>query len=461
MMLVFPLVYISSFLISLRDIIRGKRESVVLFLILALPIYITSLSVTFSFGLNNYIKFLQPLKELIVIFLLGTQIWTLQGKIRLHKIDFVVIAFFFYTFLYALLPIGEQSFSNRLIAFKSLSFFPLIYFSGRLFDFRKIYLSKYFHLILLAGILAASVTLFEVFFSQHFQTLTGYADYNYYVFNVEPTGSYGLSYTFESEGGFKRFASFFANPLEHAAATLLALAVLAAVCTTDNNKFRFNNFTGAAFVATGISILLALSRSPMVGYFLIIYVYALINKRKQILYAINLFIMSLVLYFFYWINNKDIQELILNTINFSNPSSVGHVLEWIEGVNSMIKNPLGIGLGTSGRVGGSFGETTGGENQFLIVGVQTGIIAVIIYLFIYYSLIKESWNLYPTLKGKEKKLCLALLLMKVGFITPFLTSELESSSYISYITWFFSGLFVGVIAQKKSSNPSIRTANDN
>jgi hypothetical protein len=48
--------------------------------------------------------------------------------------------------------------------------------------------------------------------------------------------------------------------------------------------------------------------------------------------------------------------------------------------------------------------------------------------------------------------------MKVGFITPFLTSELESSSYISYTTWFFSGLFVGVIG-KKEFKYSIKSAN--
>ena len=114
----------------------------------------------------------------------------------------------------------------------------------------------------------------------------------------------------------------------------------------------------------------------------------------------------------------------------------------------MIRNPLGLGLGTSGRIGGSLGDQTGGENQFIIIGVQAGIIAMGLYLAVYIGLIKTAYKWFFRLKGKEKKLCLVLLLIKIGFLIPFLTSELESSPYISYMTWFFSGLLMAVIAGK-------------
>ena len=38
--------------------------------------------------------------------------------------------------------------------------------------------------------------------------------------------------------------------------------------------------------------------------------------------------------------------------------------------------------------------------------------------------------------------------MKIGFIIPLFTSELESSVYISYISWFLSGIFVNMIRSK-------------
>ena len=449
MMFFFPLIYISAFIFAVKEIVRGNKQGVFIFLIFGLPIYITTLSITFTLGLGSFIGFLQLFKEAIIVILLGSQLLNLKTIIRFHPIDYGVIAYFVYTFLYVLLPIGEQSFLERVISFKSISFFPLIYFCGRLFKLDEIYLSKYFHFILYLSIAAAAIVIIEYLTYQHFQTLTGYADYHFYFYNFDPTGSYGLTYTFEAEAGIKRFASFFANPLEHASATILALAVLAALYTSDNFQIKLDTLGKVVLIATQISIFLALSRSAFLSYFLMIYVYAWITRKKHLLHLIHFGVFAAVLYFLFLLKNKDMQEFVISTLNFTNPSSVGHVLEWIEGINSMIKSPLGLGLGSSGRVAGSIGENTGGENQFIIIGVQTGIIAMAIYLAIYIGLIKITLKWFYRLKGKEKKICLALLLMKIGFLIPFLTSELESSAYLSYMTWLFSGLFIGVISQKK------------
>lgn len=447
-MFIFPLIYISAFFFALKEIIRGNRQSVLLFLIFGLPIYITTLSIAFNLGLRDFISILQLFKEALIVTLLGFQLWNLKARLRLHFIDYAVIAYFCYTFLYAILPIGEQGFADRIISFKSISFFPLIYFCGRLIDLKDLYLNKYFHFVLYLSFAAAAVVLIEYITYQHFQTITGYADYHYYFYNFDPTGSYGLTYTFEAEGGMKRFASFFANPLEHAAATIMAVAIIAALYTEDDLRLRLDTFGKIILVATQVSIFLALSRSALLSYFIMIYAYAWMTGKKQILKVIHIGIICAVLYFLFLLKNDDMQEFVISTLNFTNPSSVGHVLDWIEGIASMIKSPLGLGLGTSGRVGGSLGDKTGGENQFIIIGVQAGVIAMGIYLAIYIGLIKATFKWFYRLKGKEKKLCLALLLMKIGFLIPFLTSELESSAYISYMTWFLSGLFIAVISGK-------------
>ena len=455
MMFIFPLIYISAFFFSLKEIIRGNRQAVLIFLIFGLPIYITTLSVAFSMGLRDFIGMLQLFKEALIVTLLGFQVFTMKTRLRLHLIDYAVIAYFAYTFLYALLPIGEQGFVDRVIAFKSISFFPLIYFCGRLLDLNHIYLNKYFHFILYLALAAAAVVLVEYLTYQHFQTITGYADYHFYFYNFDPTGSYGLTYTFEAEGGMKRFASFFANPLEHAAATILAVAVIAALYTADDLKLKLDTFGKIVLAATQISIFLALSRSAFLSYFFMIYVYAWMTGKKQILNLIHAAIIGAVLYFVFLLQNEDMQEFVISTLNFTNPSSVGHVLDWVEGIMSMVNDPLGLGLGTSGRVGGSLGDKTGGENQFIIIGVQAGVIAMAIYLFIYIGLVRTAYKWFYRLRGKEKQLCLALLLMKIGFIIPFLTSEMESSPYISFITWFFSGLLIAVVAGKNSMRKAI------
>jgi hypothetical protein len=454
-MIIFPIIFLFSFVIALKEIIRGKTDSFLLFIIFGLSMYSTAMSMAFLIGLRNVIPAFQFFKEGIMLTVLVINLFSLRKKPRFHLIDHLIFAFLCYTFILALLPIGEQSLVNRLIALKSMSFFVIVYFAGRFSDITKMYITKYFNFIVLLTIAAGAVICMEVLLNRHLQTMTGYAEYSYYFFNFEPSGNYGLSWTFESEGGFKRFASFFANPLENAAATLLALAVIGALYTRDDNKFK-PGITGLlALAASFACISFALSRAPFVSYFIMIYVYALLTKKKYITNTIHLGFAAVALYIIYIISSFEdkasgITEVVINTLNFSNPSSIGHVVEWVQGIESMITHPLGLGLGTSGRVGGSLGETTGGENQYIIIGVQGGVLVLLFYLVAYISLIRTSLRWLPKLKGRERMVCMMVLLFKVGLFIPLLTSEVESSSYISYMNWFFSGLLINIVMQYKS-----------
>jgi hypothetical protein len=464
-MFIFPLIYITSFFVAIREVFKGNRQAVLLFLIFGLSMYTTAMSVAFLLGLKDIIPVFQFFKEILIISTLILNIVTLKYRPRFSLIDYAILGFLLYTLIYAILPIGEQSFVNRLMAFKSTSFFVVVYFTGRLFDLKDIYINKYFNYIILLTIAAGAVLIFELVMQRQLQTMTGYADYSYYFFNFEPSGNFGLSWTFESEGGYMRFASFFANPLEHAAATILALSIILALYTRDNNRFNINVAGVLALGASFLSILFAVSRAPLASYFLIIYVYALLTKRKFITDTVHLCVAVGVAYLLYLFtrfedNKSGIVEVIMNTIDFSNPSSVGHVVEWIQGIMAMIDSPLGLGLGTSGRVAGSLGENIGGENQFIIIGVQAGIIALFLYLFIYIMIIRASLKWLPKLKGKERKVCFAVLLLKIGFLIPLLTSEVESSSYISYMNWLLSGLLVSIIMRPRNI-PLQPAINDN
>jgi hypothetical protein len=464
-MFIFPLIYITSFFVAIREVFKGNRQAVLLFLIFGLSMYTTAMSVAFLLGLKDIIPVFQFFKEILIISVLILNIVTLKYRPRFSLIDYAILGFLLYTLIYAILPIGEQSFINRLMAFKSTSFFVVVYFTGRLFDLKDIYINKYFNYIILLTIAAGAVLMFELAMQRQLQTMTGYADYIYYFFNFEPSGNFGLSWTFESEGGYMRFASFFASPLEHAAATILALSIIFALYTRDNDRFNINVVGILALGASFLSILFAVSRAPLVSYFLVIYVYALLTKRKFITNTVHFGVAVGAAYLLYLFtrfedNKSGIVEVIMNTIDFSNPSSVGHVVEWVQGIMAMVDSPLGLGLGTSGRVAGSLGENIGGENQFIIIGVQAGIIALFLYLSIYIMLIRAGLKWLPKLKGKERKICMAVLLMKIGFLIPMLTSEVESSSYISYMNWLLSGLLVSIIMRPRNM-PLQSAVNDN
>ena len=448
-MFIFPLIYISAFFYALKEIVRGNRQAALVFLIFGLSIYTTSLSVLYNLGLKQIIPFLQPFKELIILSLAAAGIWHLKARLRLHPVDYAIIVFFLYNLIYVLLPIGGFSFGDRLLAFKSTSFFTLIYTAGRLFNPTRIFISKYFHYILCVAIAAGIVVIGELVFYQHLQTLTGYADYNFYFFNQDTTGLYGLSWTFEIETGLKRFASFFSDPLEHAGATVLALAVIGGLYTTDDDRFKPDTFGKTALAATVVSIILALSRASFVSYFIVIYVYALVFKKKSILWLFHAAFMACVIYFLFLIQNDDIYDFIIGTLTLADASSVGHIIEWLDGINAMIQSPLGLGLGNSGRVASMTGVNVGGENTFIITGVQTGVIAMLLYLFIQVSLIRYPYKWIKRLKGKERKVAVALFLIKVGSIISLLTTNLEVHSYVNYLSWFLCGLFINIIINRE------------
>ncbi|TSJ40317.1 O-antigen ligase family protein [Mucilaginibacter corticis] len=449
---------------AVREVCKGRTEGILLFLIFGLSMYTTAMSVAFMMGFKSLIPVFQFFKEILVLSVLTLNILSLRYRPRFHLLDYAILSFLVYTFIYAILPIGDQGFVDRLLAFKSTSFYIVVYFAGRLSDPKSIFVNKYFNYIILLTIAAGAVLLVEVAMQQQLQLFTGYADYCYYFFNIEPSGVFGLSTTFDSDSGLRRFASFFNNPLEHAAATLLALSVIAALYTRDDNKFKPTSIGVLAIIASFLSIIFALSRAPLVAYFFIIYIYALVTKKKYITGTVHVGVGLVAVYLIYLFtqfennNHNGLIAVLMNTVDFSDPSSVGHLVQWVEGIMSMIAHPLGLGLGTSGRVAGSLGENVGGENQFIIIGVQAGVIALLLYLAIYVMFIKTCLKWLPLLKGKERKICMAVFLIKVGFFIPMLTSEVESSSYLSYMNWFLSGILISMIMYPL--RPQLQPAND-
>jgi hypothetical protein len=141
------------------------------------------------------------------------------------------------------------------------------------------------------------------------------------------------------------------------------------------------------------------------------------------------------------------QDFVMDTITFNNQSSVGHLVEWLTGIESMISKPLGLGLGASGGITANEGDAVGGENQFIIVGVQIGIAGLLLYVWINFYTIYLSYKNYNCLNGKEQKIALTVLLIRVGLLLPMFTSNLDTYIYVSYIMWMMTGLLSNVLSK--------------
>lgn len=454
MLFLIPCVYVFSFLFAGYQLFQHKPQYILRFFVFGLPIYITALSLLNQMGLGGFMPLFQGFKELIVLATLGYLIYNQTSKLQMTLIDQLVLAFFVYTSLYLFLPLGEYGFSQKLIALKSLSFFPLIYFTGRFIHPKLINLHVNFSYILIVSILAGMVLLLETLTNVHLQTYTGYAEFFIRYFDTDPSGNFGLSWTFETSNGLKRFASFYASPLDLGVNTLFALAAILTLYTSNNFNFQLNKLGVIASIVSMLSIFFALSRASFASYFLIVYVYAIITQKKQWLQIFYFFVVATSIVVLYYLEG-DIYDLIINTINFTDNSSAFHVLQWLEGLEAIVAKPLGLGLGMSGRVSGAVGDNIGGENQLIIIGVQSGIIAILLYVAIYIALIRFSIQQFNCKKGKIRKLALFVLLVKIGMIIPTFTANTESYVYTAYITWFCAGLLVSMGSFKSVANSKI------
>lgn len=450
-MFIFPILYVCLFIASLYYLTQKQQKGLFLFLLFGLPIYIISLSVAHMYDFTKMVPFMQSFKEVVIVIYLGYALFTLKRKeTKWHVLDVIMLSLFIYNLLYVPIPVGSYGFFERVLAFKSLSFFPLVYFTGRLIKADQIVLTEIFHYIALFTIVAATILLVEVITYTHIQSISGYAGYNEYFFDQAPNGSYGLTWTFEIENGMKRFASFFSTPLELASASLVSLSAVAAIVTNKDNSFSFNTWTLIAFLASLFCISFALSRASFASYFIILYAYAWLTDKKVMLRIIHIGLLGIVALFLIVSFNNDFVDFIINTLNFSNASSVGHLIEWANGIESMILHPLGIGLGESGRISAFSGFNTGGENEFIILGVQTGVITLGLYIAAYVVIIRTSYRLYKTSEGRIRRLALFLLLLKIGLIIPLFTSEAEAVIYVSYTTWILTGLLINLNSRAES-----------
>jgi len=454
-MFLFPLAYLASFFYAITKLFKKQVDGFLIFVIVGLPIYINAMSVSFMYGFTRWIPLLQSFKELAVLgacLLVATQI---KQRPVLHIIDKLIITFFVYTLLYAFVPIGSYSIMGKLMALKNLSFFCLLYFIGRFCDREQVNINKLFSFIVIVLLVATIVVFGERILNQHLHSFTGFSDYNFYFFNTDASGNYGLLWTFETESSAKRFGSIFSNPLEFASAIVLSLGIMFALISSKNNtepnaiiQTNPNTLEKIGLIASFICIVLALSRAAFISYFLVIYIYGWIIGNKKIIHFFHIGAAIIVLYVFY-ILEGDLYDFIINTITFQNESSLGHVLEWLDGINAMAAQPWGLGLGESGRVSMTNKNNTGGENQFIIIGVQVGIIAMALYIYIYFKLIKTGLQQLKITAGKEWKIMLAIVLIKIGMFIPMFTAYIDSYIYLSYFSWFLSGYMINHIQNRQ------------
>ncbi|KEO73632.1 hypothetical protein EL17_12085 [Anditalea andensis] len=449
MLLLSVIMYVAALLYFTLDkiIFKGKSEWTIIFLCLYMPFYTLILSIVYSATESTAVMaFFQYLKEIVIS--LGLISFLLYQKdifgyaIRLNVVDKLFIAFLSLFTLYLFLPLGEATFFNKLFYFKNTLILGIIYFFGRIADFSKNQLHLLFKCIMAISIAAFVVNVIEAgILHRHLQTYTGYAEYNYAVNNQEVSGNYGLTWTFETQSTSKRLASFFADPLELASSIMLGFAVGLIFYLTSERKDYF--LYAVVMLCSTASLFFSSSRAAFAAFFFMLFYIAIVFRLYKLIIAGASLLGSFILYVLF-LSSDDFYYFVVDTITFQNASSVGHVIEWLEALDSMIANPMGIGLAMSGNVASVTDELRiGGENQFLIFGVQLGFLGMFLYILLLACAIVISIRVFRLSPDTNAaRIAFVAASVKVGMLLPLFTANAELYMYVSWITWWMVGYSV-------------------
>lgn len=424
-------------------IFKGKWEYVVYFLLAYLPFHITVLSITYQATFSAVpVTFFQLTKDFLVI--LAFILFLLYHRnifeypFKLNRVDKIFSIFIGLAFLYLLLPLGETTFLNKVFYFKNMLIPALVYMLGRNTRFGDKEVGKVFRIIFFIAIAAFVFNLLEGILGTHIQSFTGYALFNQGINNVEPTGNFGLSWTFETQAITKRFASFFSDPLELASSVLMGFAAGLIWFLTSKREESFLYLL--VMLCSMGSLFFSASRAAFAAFFVMVFFIAVIFR----LYKLILFGVSLALIFVLYViffASEDFYFFVIDTLTFQNESSIGHVVEWLLALESMIESPLGIGLAMSGNLGSVSEEVrVGGENQFLIYGVQMGFVGMILYILLLAYSIFYAIRVYRNTENvMTARIAFTGAAVKTGMLLPLFTANAEMYAYVSWTSWWMIG----------------------
>jgi hypothetical protein len=438
-------------------LLHGKWENAIYFLLLFLPFYISILSVVYlATGSSLLVNSFQFVKEIVVlsaVFSFDVYKKNLfEYPFRLHRVDYLFAAFLGLAFLYLLLPLGEASPLNKALYFKNMLIPGLVYFLGRNTIFEDKEIKFLFKGIFFIAIAAFAVNLFEKAIDTHLQSLTGYALFNEEINEIEPTGNFGLTWTFETQAVTKRLASFFSDPLELASSVLLGFS--AGLIWFLTSKREHWVLPTLVMLCSMGSLFFAASRAAFLAFFVMIFFVAIIFKLYKLILSGFILVLLFVVYVLFFAS-EDFYYFVVDTLTFENTSSMGHLVEWLLALDSMIANPLGIGLAMSGNVGSVEDELrVGGENQFLIYGVQLGWLGMTLYILMLAYGIQTALKVFnESDELMTARVAFVAASVKFGLLLPLFTANAEVYTYVSWVTWWMIGYSVFAFQRLKYPKP--------
>ncbi len=393
---------VSALLALVAVLLAARRpDRSLLILIGVLPFQTLVLAQLYAWGVPAGI--VRPLAGWKEVLALGVIVAGVQGfrarQKRLDRLDVLGLVYVGVVAAYALLPQlfspGAPSEANvRSLAFRASAGFVLLLLGARHAPLPEGFASRAAQFAMIVGAIVSAIAVYEYFFSDSWNTFivdrVQYIRYQFEILDVSPFNFVDIR-RYGHIGGqkFLRVGSVLLDPL-----TLgFFLLVPFAVAIERTLRVGLRSSSGAVFGLIGAALLFTQTRAALLGALVIAFIAVRpaigrpANRRAQF----TLLFAAAMLIALPAATATGLSERATTTASGEEQSAVDHVKSFWTSTSVISKNPLGQGLGTSAGTGQRFqvGNTTISENNYLQVGIETGVIAMAVFVALTVALIRR------------------------------------------------------------------------
>lgn len=136
------------------------------------------------------------------------------------------------------------------------------------------------------------------------------------------------------------------------------------------------------------------------------------------------------------------RELLGQSTSSHNASTVSHQTSLVRLTGNIFQRPLGYGIGASGQVGNRFhGDASlSGESAYLTVGVELGVIGLLLYLAMFGGAIFACWQLARSrLPRLQRTVYLGVGIAWLTIALDGVFTEVTLNLFAMYLLWFMTG----------------------
>jgi hypothetical protein len=389
----------------------------VIFLIYLIPFQDLLISFLFVTELPMILlKVLLLLKEIVIILVVGT---TVSVRLRVSLGHFLLVVLFLYSSLF--LFVSDAGFVGALLGYRTYVLFCFSFVIGGRLAYIESFDEKFIKHVgivfwLLFGfsfleyfVLPESIWKYPFPIMEMKREVANISTSNEYYDTGMPVNAFGEH--------IRRLLGPFDEPLYMAYYTIVLLNFY---CV---QLFFKKPWLNSRLLLGGIMILLTQTRAIILGLGLsvvgLFFKSLRVSKRFLLLSIVFLFLTAASVMIF-----SSFFMAFIDSIFTTGGRNIGHLMAYIDGIENLIENPFGRGLGVSSTLSLTGSTNIATENAFINIGLEIGIIGIIIVLFFFLHLF-QRYRSYLIKFGESKK---------TGVYT------IVSSSYLLLIQYIFAGL---------------------